>query len=277
MLWLSIVKPSPTFTMASRRLIALLLSSFITSTVAFQDVEEFPETYCITYLSTYLVPVSGITASPSSEASSVIFSPIKELTFTSTSKEPEASDLEPVQPSLSTSAGDVFLTTSISSSFETSAPGPGRRSVIFRIVPDSDTKRSLYNRAIGGFVGSRSDLCDDAAVFSLNGGRLVDGASPIYYNGEDYKELRAQAGPIPRGSVTTTFVDEGGYLQFVNALLPGGHAGFCQVSSSGRVYLTFGSSPSDCIPIKLATIGGSLSWSSVVSSANVYHYSRGVP
>ncbi|RFN49887.1 hypothetical protein FIE12Z_5874 [Fusarium flagelliforme] len=255
--------------MASKSLVSLLLSSFITSSFAFQDRKDLPETYCITYLSTYLVPISGLTTGPSSEESSVILSTTLDTIIaipTDTSF-----SLPPGDPfSTSLDGGDIVVTTSLPQDTDTlnpeptadptaPAPAPGGRSVVFRIVPNSDDtkriKRGIFERDLGGIVGSQSDLCSEAIVFSLSQGRLFEDESPIYYNGESYKELGGQTGPVPDNAITTTFVDNGGYIQFVNTDLPNGRAGFCQVASSGQVYLTFGFAPPNCVPVRLSVIG----------------------
>lgn len=236
--------------MASKSLISLLFSSFLTSSFAFQDRKHLPETYCVTYLSTYLVPISGVTTGTSFSL--------------------------PLDGPFSTSlgGGDIVVTTSLPQDTNTldpeptgdptaPTPAPGGRSVVFRIVPNSDDtkriKRGIFERDLGGMVGSQSDLCSEAIVFSLSQGRLFHDESPIYYNGESYKELRGQTGPAPGDAITTTFVDNGGYIQFVNADLPNGRAGFCQVASSGQVYLTFGFAPPNCVPVRLAVMGGKCS------------------
>ncbi|CAG7559549.1 unnamed protein product [Fusarium equiseti] len=255
--------------MASKSLISLLLSSFITSSFAFQDSKDLPETYCVTYLSTYLVPISDATTGHSSEESSVILSPIVD-DFLSTTLDTIIA--VPTDDPFSTSldGGDIVVTTSVPQDTDTlnpeptadptaPAPAPGGRSIIFRIVPNSDDtkriKRGILERDLGGVVGSQSDLCSEAIVFSLSQGRLFADESPIYYNGESYKELGGQTGPAPDNAITTTFVDDGGYIQFVNTDLPNGRAGFCQVASSGQVYITFGFAPPNCVPVRLAAVG----------------------
>ncbi|RGP72158.1 hypothetical protein FLONG3_6881 [Fusarium longipes] len=270
--------------MASKTLVALLFSSLFTSISSFEKVENLPDTYCITYLSTYLVPVSGVNNGPASEPTSRLITQgntfpdttIQDATLGIPTQVVESSVLETFDPSVPSSLYNslslpideptstptkeppVFLTTSLPPDSETSTPepGPGGRAVIFRVVPSSqDTKRTFYRRALGGYVGSQTDLCDDALVFNLFRGRLFEGNAPIYYDGESYKELRGQTESLPAGAITTTFDDDGGYVQFVSSSLPDGRAGFCQVPSSGQVYLTFGASPSNCVPVRLAVVG----------------------
>ncbi|KAF4500264.1 hypothetical protein FAGAP_3531 [Fusarium agapanthi] len=132
-------------------------------------------------------------------------------------------------------------------------PDASGRSVIFRVVPESqDTKRDLQVRAVGGFVGSQSEICAAATIFNLAQGRLLDGTLPIYYNGESFKELRGYPGTLPRGAVTETFADEDGFLRFFSSALPTGEAGFCQDTESGQVYITFTASPPGCQTIRLS-------------------------
>ncbi|GKU03379.1 unnamed protein product [Fusarium langsethiae] len=259
--------------MAPKRVVPLLLSCFVTSASGFQNVANLPETFCVTYLSTYLVPISGInTDRSSSEGPSLSFSTVVD-DFTSRKQNAQTSSSFPLDDPLSTSARDVSVTTSFPANTETSTldpteiPEPDGRDVVFRIIPSSDdTKRSFHKRALGGYVGSQTDLCDDAVVYNLFQGRLYEGGFPIYYNSESYKELRGEEGPLPRGAVTTTFLDDGGYIEFISSSLPGGRAGFCQVSSSGQVYLTFESSPPDCAPVRLAVIGDEASTSDTLST-----------
>ncbi|RGP61588.1 hypothetical protein FSPOR_9914 [Fusarium sporotrichioides] len=248
--------------MTPKRVVPLLLSCFVTTASSFDKVVDLPETYCVTYLSTYLAPISGInTGLSSSEDSSLSISTVVD-DFTSDTQDTQTSSSFPLDDPISTSVRDVSVTTSFPTNTETftldptEIPEPDGRDVVFRVIPSSDdTRRSLHGRALGGYVGSQTDLCDDAVVYNLFQGRLYEGGFPIYYNSESYKELRGEEGPLPRGAVTTTFLDDGGYIEFVSSSLPGGRAGFCQVSSSGQVYLTFGSSPTDCAPVRLAVIG----------------------
>ncbi|KAF4956994.1 hypothetical protein FGADI_3406 [Fusarium gaditjirri] len=119
--------------------------------------------------------------------------------------------------------------TSTANSDPTRAPGHEDLLVVFRIVPDIDnSKNSHLKRALGGFVGSASEVCQDASSFSLSNGRLLDGGRPIYYNDEDFTELRGQQVTVPRGGVATTFAGDGGFLRFRSPGLPNGEAGFCQ-------------------------------------------------
>jgi hypothetical protein len=223
--------------MAPKHVLPLLFAGLLGTTGAYQDLGVLPETYCITYTSTYLVPVSA--SSSASREIQQSFSSQDVLVTTSTAPEVQTTISEPTtQP---TEPGDSLL------------------NIILRIVPNSqDAKRDqrLQVRALGGLVGAQSGICEDAARFNLLGGGLLDSDLPIYYNGEDYKELNGQPGPVPQEAITTTFSADGnGFVRFSNSLLPSGEAGFCQVSDNGQVYLTFTSSPPNCKTVRLAIIG----------------------
>ncbi|EXK36080.1 hypothetical protein FOMG_09269 [Fusarium oxysporum f. sp. melonis 26406] len=128
---------------------------------------------------------------------------------------------------------------------------PAVRSIIFLISLPENDKRDLSRRATGGFVGNENPgVCTFAAVFTLSDYQLLEGVIPIYYAGEEFKELSGQ-GQAPSDGVTKTFLSSGGGLQFTNAKLPGGQAGFCQ-DSNGKVYITFSSGPPGCVPVDLS-------------------------
>ncbi|KIL90051.1 hypothetical protein FAVG1_06789 [Fusarium avenaceum] len=265
------------------------------------------DTWCITYLSTYLAPVSNqASALPSvdqgaeepiaQESETLPFVPSIRPTFgrntsvpttrstlsddgqgaltldtsfvsvQSTGTSPvsptsaETSDLN-VEPTgvltdeLATSSASIqdLGSTASTDTFPTSSSiiQPAGRSIIFRVsIPDNE-RRGLHKRATRGFVGiDNPDVCTFAAVFTLAEGKLLDGGVPVYYSGEDYKDLAGQGNPSG-GSVTTTFTASGGNLVFRNSGLPNGDAGFCQVSN-GQVYITFTAGPPGCVPVNLA-------------------------
>ena len=134
---------------------------------------------------------------------------------------------------------------------------PAGRDVIFLIQTGANEKRSFYRRANNGFVGDDNpDVCTFAATFNLaeDEGQLFASGLPVYYAGEDYKELSPQGRP-PSGSVTSGFTDSGGRLAFRNSELPNGEAGFCQ-DADGQVYITFTTGPSGCTPVSLGIYGG---------------------
>jgi hypothetical protein len=232
--------------MAPGNLLPLLFAGLLSTTGAYQDLGVLPETYCITHTSTYLVPVSA--AASASRGIQQSFSSEDGLVATSSEPKVQTTTSEP-----------EFQTTISEPTAQPAEPGDSLLNIILRIVPNSqDVKRDqrLQARALGGLVGAQSGICEDADRFSLLGGSLLDGDLPIYYNGEDFKELSGQPGPVPAGAISTTFsVDSNGFVQFSNSLLPSGEAGFCQVSDSGQVYLTFTSSPPNCKTVRLAIIG----------------------
>ncbi|KAI7771577.1 hypothetical protein LZL87_011780 [Fusarium oxysporum] len=166
-------------------------------------------------------------------------------------------NLDQDMPPTSPVHDDLVITTSApSATTGISVPDANGRSATFRVVPESqDTKRDLQVRAVGGFVGSQSEICAAAAIFNLVQGRLLDHTLPIYYNGESFKELRGHPGALPRDSVTETFVDEDGFLRFFSSVLPTGEASFCQEAESGQVYITFTALPPSCQSIRLSITG----------------------
>ncbi|RBR15219.1 hypothetical protein FVER53590_29944 [Fusarium verticillioides] len=163
--------------------------------------------------------------------------------------------------SLPDDSSQLFVTsittdTNTANSDPTTAPGPDDQLVVFRIVPDTDNSRRRRIRSVvGGFVGSKSEVCQDASAFSLSDGRLLDGGRPNYYNGEDFKEVRGDQTTVPRGAVATTFAGDGGFLRFRSPILPSGEAGFCQSPGTGLIYKTFTSSPAGCVSVRLSVVG----------------------
>jgi hypothetical protein len=136
--------------------------------------------------------------------------------------------------------------------------------VIFLIqLPDDDRKRNINKRAVGGFVGEGSpDPCTFASSFNLTEGQLFKNGNPIYYDGEDFKELDSQGTP-PADAITKGFASAGTSLSFQNDDLPDGEAGFCQ-TSDGQVYITFTSAPSGCTPVTLGVYDGKVLYYTVV-------------
>ncbi|KAF5598232.1 hypothetical protein FPCIR_3254 [Fusarium pseudocircinatum] len=247
------------------------------------------ETYCVTYLSTYLAaipnndgPFSSIDDAPDTAdretgrfplAPSIRppFARNTSVATTSTNSVPSQIDEETSQLAEFVSgsssvdlplSSDEALTTP--SAFQTTfgqttlaAPTtsgivePQGQTVIFLIqLPDDDRKRSINRRAVGGFVGDGSpDTCTFASSFNLAAGQLFKNGNPIFYSGEDFKELDSQGTP-PSDAVTKGFTSTGTSLRFQNDDLPNGEAGFCQ-TSDGQVYITFTSAPPGCTPVTL--------------------------
>ncbi|KAM0471321.1 hypothetical protein ACHAP7_009094 [Fusarium lateritium] len=269
--------------MASRRLILPLLGSIIATASGIQDLEPLPETYCVTYLSTYLLPLSAVTTGPvARESSSSPSSNIEDLSETfyaslsastqvnisqeiyDSAKPAQAFESESGSLSSVTPIEDETITTTILSfaptahfASTTGAPEvpPGGRAVLFRVtVDDQEDTRGIQKRDIGGFVGTQTDDCNAANTFRLVEGQLIDNDAPIFYAGEDFKPLRGQQGAVPEGAITKTFASQGGILTFTNSDLPNGGANFCQDPNDGQVYITFTSAPANCVPVRLAVV-----------------------
>ncbi|KAF4341888.1 hypothetical protein FBEOM_4205 [Fusarium beomiforme] len=264
------------------RCLILLLLPVLFNRIVAQDVEKGPKTYCVTYLSTYLVPISS-NATGSLPTDGIIISPqtldpvlsastpLAESIYTSTRTRLSAStpfEFKIVESTFSTGTPETTPTVAPTD------PGTNNELVIFRIVPNTDeSRRHRRKRALGGFVGSTSEACQEASSFSLSEGRLLDNGRPIYYDGEDYKELRGARRSVPWGAIATTFAGDGGFLRFRNTALPNDESGFCQTPEDGQVYITFTSSPPGCVPIRLSVVGvdeyedGETSSSSLSSTA----------
>jgi hypothetical protein len=211
-------------------IVAFALLSSIVGALNVRDIhQEDPATWCITYLLTYLAPVSFQSALPRPPTNS--------------------SDSELV------STG-ITLDTSLPSSTTGSAPTsanfePIGQRIILLITPSGgNTKRD-----VGGFVGKdNSDICTFATVFLHGQGSLSQDGIPFAYLGNDYQKFEPSPA-LPIDPITTTFSSEGGVLRFANSALPNGQASFCQ-TSDGQVYIAFTSKPSGCIPVTLNVYAG---------------------
>ncbi|KAF5638016.1 hypothetical protein F52700_4719 [Fusarium sp. NRRL 52700] len=204
---------------------AFALLSGIVSGAAAVDERDDPGTWCITYLSTYLAPVSVSTGLPR---------PVENTT-----------DVELI--SISTAQGpDLASSAASSASASTTLEPTGQRIILLVSPSGGNTKRD-----IGGFVGDGNpDICTFATVFTLDNGRLAESGVPVSYLGDGYQKLEASSS-LSGNAISTTFSAEGGLLSFRNPSLPNGEASFCQTSSDGQVYMTFGSEPSGCSPVSL--------------------------
>ncbi|KAJ4083585.1 hypothetical protein NW760_004312 [Fusarium oxysporum] len=260
--------------------IATLLAAF-NNAAAKQLAPVKLETWCITYVSTYLVPMQAssnlteigeatkysslaptLDVTAADNASSVTTQISTEDTSSSAFETQLVND-QPTEPQSGTESTDgttIVPTSSVeaeltSSSNTASASSivtePAGQSIILLISLPENDKRDLSRRATSGFVGNENPgVCTFAAVFTLSDDQLLEDGIPIYYAGEEFKELSGQ-GQAPSDAVTKTFLSSGGGLQFTNAKLPGGQAGFCQ-DSSGKVYITFSSGPPGCVPVDLS-------------------------
>ncbi|KAG5743364.1 hypothetical protein H9Q70_013928 [Fusarium xylarioides] len=250
------------------------------------------ETYCVTYLTTYLAaipnndgPFSSIDGDddapetgdretgrfPLAPSIRPTFGRNTSITTTSTNSVPSQIDEETSQLAIfvpESSSADLSLSSDESPTdpptFQTTfgqttlaAPTtigtvePQGQTVIFLIqLPDDDRKHNIIKREVGTFVGDGSpDTCTFASSFNLADGQLFKNGNPIYYSGEDFKELDSQGTP-PSDAITKGFASTGTSLSFQNDDLPNGEAGFCQ-TPDGQVYLTFTSAPTGCTPVTL--------------------------
>lgn len=252
--------------MTNLRLLPFLLGSLALLASANKNLDQFPESWCITYLSTYLIPISVAPSSPEE-------SPLPELDTsvgleTSFSLDRSLSQLDP-EPTSSTlsfvpSRDETSLLTTVDM---TSAPPSATTDastdgelIILRVVTDVPENERLRRREIGGFIGSQSGICDNADIFTLLDGQLLAGGNPVYYNGESFKVLSAQGQP-PSGAITRTFKRDGNKLRFQSSRFPAGEAGFCQTPSDGQVYITFSSEPAGCIPVTILVVSCKLNLS----------------
>ncbi|KAI1039654.1 hypothetical protein LB505_008400 [Fusarium chuoi] len=224
------------------------------------------ETYCVTYLSTYLAAIpnddgafssiNGDTNEPDGEDKETDeeTSQLAEFVPGSTSGDVPLSSDEP--PTTQSSFQTSFGQTTLASPTTTGIIEPEGQTVIFLIqLPDDDQKRRLNKREVGRFVGDGSpDTCTFASTFNLAQGQLFKNGNPIFYSGEDFKQLEGQGAP-PSDAVTKGFASTGTSLSFRNEEFPNGEAGFCQISN-GQVYITFSSAPPACKPVTLGVYDG---------------------
>ncbi|KAK2686432.1 hypothetical protein QWA68_014839 [Fusarium oxysporum] len=248
------------------------------------------ETRCITYLSTFLVPVSspgqsnGRLTEPSSlqdiagnssvsviqtESQSALRTVVASgTTEVSTSSGFESlsveSQLTQVQPGSETPITTEKITSTSTAVLEstfstvsliisTGIIEPPGRIVIFLIRESTpNTQKRSFNRRQNTdkrFVGNGSpDTCTYAESFNLAQEQLFIDGVPLFYNGQEYTELRARPVP-PVGAVTRIFITSGRLLEIRNPDVPDG-AGFCLVRD-GTVDVTFTSGPAGCVPIIL--------------------------
>ncbi|KAI1056003.1 hypothetical protein LB506_009188 [Fusarium annulatum] len=141
-----------------------------------------------------------------------------------------------------TSSGSIVSSDALTIS--TGIIEPPGRPVIFLISAPKPRKRQNTDK---GFVGNNNpSICTFAQSFNLAEEQLFIGGVPLFYDGEDYKELAAGPSP-PAGAVTRLFTAAGRSLQVD---LPGRDVGFCQ-ARDGRVYVIFASGPVGCEAVTL--------------------------
>ncbi|KAL5625679.1 hypothetical protein FOBRF1_000022 [Fusarium oxysporum] len=258
-----------------------IFATTLLGSVGIASAAEYPsmvmDTWCITYLSTYLAPISGqpslspsrhltffgnsstATVSKTDDQSMIASEPGTTPDFSSFDVAPTEAQTSSRTPS-SGSITEPIITPSVSATDITSSAlptstgivEPPGRSVIFLIQASNDQKRDIGKREAEGFVGADNpDICTFALVFNLAEGQLFVDGLPTFYAGEDYKALGVQdEDSFIQGAITRTFGTTGRTLFFRNSDLPNGEAGFCQ-DSSGQVYITFTSSPPGCFPVTL--------------------------
>ncbi|KAG7424140.1 hypothetical protein Forpi1262_v015172 [Fusarium oxysporum f. sp. raphani] len=258
-----------------------IFATTLLGSVGIASAAEYPsmvmDTWCITYLSTYLAPISGqpslspsrhltffgnsstATVSKTVDQSIIASEPGTTPDFSSFDVAPTEAQTGSGAPS-SGSTTEPIITPSVSATDITSSAlptstgivEPPGRSVIFLIQASNNQKRDIGKREAEAFVGAENpDICTFALTFNLAEGQLFVGGLPTFYAGEDYKALGVQdEDSFVQGAITRTFGTTGRTLFFRNSDLPNGEAGFCQ-DSSGQVYITFTSSPPGCFPVTL--------------------------
>ncbi|KAJ4108690.1 hypothetical protein NW768_012167 [Fusarium equiseti] len=255
-----------------------ILATALLGSTGTVSAAEYPslvmDTWCTTYLSTYLVPIAAPPdILPSKHltffgnSSTAIASSTRDQTFIAPESRTTAivdfsTDAAPTEAKTDSEArSTIIVTGSLTEPIDTSSTlptstsivEPPGRAVIFLIQQTvNNENRNIKKRATEGFVGGNNpDICTFALTFNLAEGQLFVGGSPTFYAGEDFKPLGFQGDDsLPQGAVTRTFATSGRTLVFQNSALPNGEAGFCQ-DVSGETYITFTSSPPGCIPVTL--------------------------
>lgn len=138
--------------------------------------------------------------------------------------------------------------------------------VILGIEPigGATRKRDLLKKraGLGGFISTdvnnpNPSGCGLATIFQLQigGGQFLDAGLPLsQLSGVSFEEFRGTGAPAP-GAVTTTFGGvNGDFLRWTNSAFSSGVAGFCQLPSTGQVYITFAgqaNQPAGCVAVEL--------------------------
>lgn len=80
------------------------------------------------------------------------------------------------------------------------------RLIVLQVRQSNNRKRQIGESGSGEFLGSGDlEVCTFATVFNLADGQLFNGGVPIYYSGEEYKQLNLKDdGGFDDGSVTKT-------------------------------------------------------------------------
>ncbi|KAF4957870.1 hypothetical protein FSARC_11166 [Fusarium sarcochroum] len=131
--------------------------------------------------------------------------------------------------------------------YTTTSSEPTSEDYFFEILP---LRRRLSKRDTPHYVGPNNPSdCTSATIYHLASGQLLDGEVPFYYtSGQEYQEFGTQGEP-PADAVKTTFSIARDVLRWENDAF--GEAAFCQVESTGKVYIIFDSAPSNCQRVSL--------------------------
>ncbi|EFQ33575.1 uncharacterized protein GLRG_08504 [Colletotrichum graminicola M1.001] len=222
-----------------------------------------PETYCFTYLSTFLELASLPTAAIPPGATVTVIGG-STVTIPSVIG---GTTVDVPGPGATTTVSGAGTTVTVTGAETTVRPSPSASAravsvpIIFFVNAAPATnrgpqKQGLQKRDYGGFlnneVANNRGSCDFASNFTISAlGQLLEAGNPVFYiPGETFKEMRS-AGVPPPNAITGTFDNNNGVLRIVNPELPNGEANFCQVLT-GQVYLTFNSTgPPGCQPVLL--------------------------
>lgn len=136
--------------------------------------------------------------------------------------------------------------------------------VFFTIVPElQDFKRRVSKRDLGGYLNiaqpPNPSTCDGASIFLIGGGQLFAEGQPIFTEPDvDYLPFNSFGAP-PSDAITRYLDVADGYLHWRNSAFGLGRAEFCQVASTGQVYIVFsgpqGDRPAGCVPVSLRSFG----------------------
>ncbi|WDK10873.1 hypothetical protein CGRA01v4_02152 [Colletotrichum graminicola] len=229
-----------------------------------------PETYCFTYLSTFLELASLPTAAIPPGATVTVIGG-STVTIPSVIG---GTTVDVPGPGATTTVSGAGTTVTVTGAETTVRPSPSASAravsvpIIFFVNAAPATnrgpqKQGLQKRDYGGFlnneVANNRGSCDFASNFTISAlGQLLEAGNPVFYiPGETFKEMRS-AGVPPPNAITGTFDNNNGVLRIVNPELPNGEANFCQVLT-GQVYLTFNSTgPPGCQPVLLYAYNSNL-------------------
>ncbi|KAF5235688.1 hypothetical protein FAUST_6919 [Fusarium austroamericanum] len=246
--------------MKSRILIASLLGSVgIVVAAGYGQVEV--DTWCITYESTYLVPVfnqGSLSSTKDSGRLPIPISPSLRPTFANNTSNPTRSAL---------STNLVDSDTSLIDSQSVAAAVSTSLDVAPTEAQFGPTTENLTDEGITSLIALDSTATTDAIPTTS----LAAAERSVIFqivvpdnNKRDINRRSTRAGFVGNDNPKTctfasTFVlsqvqvvdNDAGQLVFRNTALPNGEAGFCQ-TSDGRVYMTFSGEPAGCVQVTLA-------------------------